>query len=83
MFKKPFEEVINTKILFEIEKIELQIEGSEITEIIGNIIKTENYRVFPISQKNLLEEGWVYPENYKKSEGFFKKGLYNGQRKMK
>ncbi len=80
MFKKPFEEVINTKNLLYIEKIELKVQGSEIVDIIENIIRTEDYRVFPITQKNLLEEGWVYPDNYKKSEGFFKKGSYNGEK---
>jgi hypothetical protein len=50
MFKRPFEEVINTKNLLEIEKAK-------------DIVKTEAYRVFPVKQETLLEEGWEYPEN--------------------
>ena len=50
MFKRPFEEVINTKNLLEIEKAE-------------SIVKTEAYRVFPVKQETLLEEGWEYPED--------------------
>ena len=80
LFKKPFEEVINTKNLIEIEQNKIKLESTEILEMIKNIIRTENYRVFPITQKNLLEEGWVYPENYNKSEGRFKKGLYKGNK---
>ena len=50
MFKRPFEEVINTKTLLAIEEAE-------------SIQKTESYRVFPIKQETLLEEGWEQPDN--------------------
>ena len=50
MFKMDFEKVINTRNLLEIEKAE-------------DIVKTEAYRVFPVKQETLLEEGWEYPEN--------------------
>jgi len=49
MFKKPFEEVINTKNLLAIEKAD-------------SIEKTESYRVYPVKQETLLEEGWEIPE---------------------
>jgi len=49
MFKKPFEEVINTKNLLAIEKAD-------------SIYKTESYRVYPVKQETLLEEGWEIPE---------------------
>jgi hypothetical protein len=49
MFKRPFEEVINTKNLLAIEKTD-------------TIKKTDTYRVYPIKQETLLEEGWEYPE---------------------
>lgn len=45
MFKKPFEEAINTKNLLAIEKTDI-------------IQKTEAYRVYPVKQESLLEEGW-------------------------
>jgi membrane-bound lytic murein transglycosylase len=45
MFKKPFEEAINTKTLLEIEEADA-------------VKKTEYYRVYPIKQEVLLEEGW-------------------------
>jgi hypothetical protein len=45
MFKKPFEEAINTKDLLAIEKAD-------------TIQKTEAYRVYPVKQETLLEEGW-------------------------
>lgn len=49
MFKRPFEEVVNTKNLLEIERTD-------------HTTNTEAYRVFPIKQETLLEEGWEYPE---------------------
>ncbi|NWF98799.1 MAG: Eco57I restriction-modification methylase domain-containing protein, partial [Nitrospirae bacterium] len=49
MFKKPFEEVINPKNLLAIEKAD-------------SIEKTELYRVYPVKQETLLEEGWEIPE---------------------
>ncbi|MGQ3683764.1 MAG: Eco57I restriction-modification methylase domain-containing protein [Candidatus Loosdrechtia sp.] len=50
MFKRPFKEVINTKNLLEIENAK-------------DIVKTDAYRVFPVKQEVLLEEGWEYPED--------------------
>ncbi|MGQ9570927.1 MAG: hypothetical protein ACUVUQ_08835 [Thermodesulfovibrionales bacterium] len=49
MFKRPFEEVINAKNLIAIEKAD-------------SIQKAESYRVYPVKQETLLEEGWEYPE---------------------
>ncbi|MEM3484368.1 MAG: DNA methyltransferase [Candidatus Bathyarchaeia archaeon] len=49
MFKKPFEDVINTKNLIAIEKAE-------------TFTNTESYRVYPVKQERLLEEGWEIPE---------------------
>ena len=50
MFKRSFEEVVNTRNLLEIEKAK-------------DIVKTDTYRVFPVKQETLLEEGWEYPED--------------------
>ena len=52
MFKKPFEEVINTKNLIDMEKT-------------SSVHKTESYRVYPIKQETLLEERWDIPEEDK------------------
>lgn len=68
MFKKPFEEVINTKNLIMIETAQ-------------NVLKTESFRVYPIKQETLLEEGWEVEEDLEKErmlkEGF-KIGAYKG-----
>lgn len=45
MFKRPFEETVNTKNLIAIEKTEA-------------IQKTEAYRVYPVKQEVLLGKGW-------------------------
>ncbi|WP_297211605.1 MULTISPECIES: Eco57I restriction-modification methylase domain-containing protein [Thermodesulfovibrio] len=50
MFKKPFEEVINSKNLIAIEKAE-------------EFLQTQDYRVYPIKQEKLLEEGWEIEED--------------------
>ena len=49
MFKRPFEEVVNTKNLLEIERTD-------------HTKNTDGYRVFPIKHETLLEEGWEHPE---------------------
>ena len=49
MFKDAFDKVINTKNLLAIEKAE-------------SVHKSESYRVYPVKQETLLEEGWEQPE---------------------
>jgi len=49
MFKRPFEEVINTENLFQIEQA-------------TKVISTKDFRVYPKKQEDLLEEGWEYPK---------------------
>ncbi|MBU2589811.1 MAG: Eco57I restriction-modification methylase domain-containing protein [Nanoarchaeota archaeon] len=65
MFKKPFEEVVNSTTLIKIDKTE-------------KILKTNEFRVYPINQEDLLEDGWEYPENY--DNGRFKMGKYAGNK---
>lgn len=56
MFKKPFEPVINPKNLIEIENT-VASSGEELPELAENIVITEDYRVFPVLQKDLLRLG--------------------------
>ncbi len=79
MFKKPFEEVLNTKNLIEIENAKVKTRGETITELVKNVKTTQDYRVFPILQGDLLEDGWEYPENYDKKDRF-KAGSYEGNK---
>ena len=60
MFKKPFKEVLSAKNLIEIENVKVKIRGEGITELVKNVVKTKDYRVFPILQEDLLEDGWEY-----------------------
>lgn len=76
LFKKPFSTVINTSTMIDIEKIEAKKTGN-IFKTINNITENDSYRVFPIMQEDLLEDGWKYPPNYDKSKGKFKKGSYD------
>jgi hypothetical protein len=50
-FKRPFEEVINPEILNEIEKADRPV------------FDNPNYRIYPKSKMELLEEGVEYPED--------------------
>jgi len=50
MFKRPFEESVNTKNLLVIEKAEA-------------VHKADSYRVYPVKQETLLEEGWEQLED--------------------
>jgi hypothetical protein len=81
MFKKAFEEVLSTKNLIDIDTITSKINGESITDFVKNVVKTNDYRVFPIIQKNLLEDGWEYPEDYDKSKnGKFTAGQYESNK---
>lgn len=70
LFKKPFEDVINTGNLTEIENVR-------------DTLNTNSYRVISVPQIKLLEKGWEYPEDtteeYKK---IFKFGIgkYTGNK---
>lgn len=67
MFKKPFEEVLSVGNLLRMERAD-------------EIVKTDEYRVFPVGQGALLEDGWEYPEDYDKKQGRFRKGRYAGNK---
>lgn len=70
MFKKPFEEVINVENLLKIENA-------------NSVLSTEDFRVYPKKQIELLEEGWEYleglPEGQKKVDGL-NVGKYTGNK---
>ena len=78
MFKKPFEEGLTTKNLIDIEGIDAKINGKDITELVNNIVNTNDYRVFPIVQGDLLNDGWGYPDRYQNSR--FRTGSYEGNK---
>ncbi len=80
MFLKPFEEVLSTQNLMAIDKAQVIIRESDITKLVKNVIKTDSYRIFPLYQGDLLEDGWSYPDNYDYERGRFKSGNYNGNK---
>ncbi|CAD6492432.1 MAG: Eco57I restriction-modification methylase [Candidatus Argoarchaeum ethanivorans] len=81
MFKKPFEEVLSPQNLIDIESAEARTRRGGITELVKNVVKTDDYRVFPMVQEDLLEDGWEYPEGYDpEKDGRFKKGKYAGNK---
>jgi hypothetical protein len=70
MFKKPFEETINADNLLKIESAE-------------EVLSTDDFRVFPKTQKDLLEEGWEYPDDIgeeQKKTFTLLKGKYTGNK---
>ena len=78
MFKRPFEEVLTSQNLIDIENVKVKMKGYRITELVKNVVKSNDYRVFPIIQEDLLEDGWRYPETYK--NGRFRVGSYEGNK---
>ena len=80
MFKKPFEQVINAKNLIEIENIGVKVKNVELVDLVENVVNTNDYRVFPVTQSDLLEDGWEYPGEYSKDKGRFKTGKYAGNK---
>ena len=78
MFKRPFEEVLSSQNLVSIENIKTNVKGNKIADLVKNVVKTNDYRVFPITQEDLLEDGWKYPDTYQGSR--FKVGSYEGNK---
>ncbi|RLG23301.1 hypothetical protein DRN85_09635 [Methanosarcinales archaeon] len=70
LFKKPFEDVLTSQNLIEIENVK-------------DTLNTDSYRVISVPQKKLFEEGWEYPEditeNHKKAFKF-NIGKYTGNK---
>ena len=60
MFKKPFEEVLTSENLIEIEKINVKVKHKELPDLVENVVNTKDFRVFPILQEDLLSDGWEY-----------------------
>ncbi len=65
MWKKPFEEVITKENLLYIDRIEPKVEGGPLPELAENVVNTDNFRVFPIKQKDLYCDG---AETYSEQE---------------
>jgi hypothetical protein len=80
MFKKPISEVISSKNLIDIDIIRVKSTGESITDFVKNLVKKDDYRVFPVIQEDLMEDGWEYPEDYDKKRGRFKAGGYEGNK---
>ena len=78
MFKKPFEEVLSSQNLVSIENVKVKEKRKGITDLVKNVVSTNDCRIFPMLQEDLLEDGWEYPENYK--NGRFKSGSYEGNK---
>lgn len=75
MFKKPLEEVVNSQNLIEIDALKVNTNGGYLPVLVKNILNNNYYRCFPITQEDLLEEGWDYKGE---SSQKFKNGRYNG-----
>jgi len=75
MLKKPYEEVISSNNLIVIERF-----NPDEQSIFGNIYKTDQFRIYGIKQRDLLEEGLEVKQN--KNEMFEDKlsGEYNGSK---
>ena len=78
MFKKPFEEVLSSENLISIEKVQANHPGMGMSQLADDVVSTNDYRVFPIKQEDLLKDGWEYPEDNKKDK--FISGNYEGNK---
>ena len=74
MFKKPFEGVLSSENLISLEKVQANHSGMEMNQLANDVVSTNEYRIFPIKQEDLLKDGWEYPEDTKKD--VFKSGNY-------
>ncbi len=80
MFKKPFEEAISAETMIDIENAEAKVKGVELAELVENIFQNDYCRIFAVTQEDLLEDGWEYPEEYNSNKGRFKRGTYDGNK---
>jgi hypothetical protein len=80
MFRKSFEEVLTARNLIAIDAVTAGSRGESITDLVKNVVQTLDYRVFPVVQEDLLEDGWEYPEGYDVARGMFKAGKYVGNK---
>jgi len=58
MFKKPFEQAITPRNLIEIDSLEVKVKEEKLSKLVDNIVDTQDYRCFPITQSDLLEDGY-------------------------
>ena len=75
MLKKPYEEVISSNNLIVIDKFNFDDQN-----LFGNIYKTDQFRVYGIKQRDLLEEGLEIKQNKNKMFEDKLSGEYNGSK---
>jgi len=57
LFYQPFSRVLKKELLLEIEKTDVKISNAELTELAENLIVKNEYRIFPVKQKDLYNDG--------------------------
>jgi len=77
-FKKPYREAVSADNMIALENEthydkEIQLDRSQF-----QLFNTQDLRSVQITQKNLLEDGWDYPENFDGEA--FEKGKYKGNK---
>ena len=78
MFKKPFEEVLSSRTLVAIEDLKPKINKKDLPNLVQNLVNRIDYRVFPIIQEDLLQDGWEYPNQFQGKR--FAEGSYEGNK---
>ena len=80
MFRKPFEAVLSTKNLLEIEKAQAKVKQKPLPNLVENVVAKQEYRIFPIIQEDLLDDGWRYPTDSHNQKDRFTNGEYYGNK---
>ncbi len=61
MWRIPFDEAVNSQKFKEylqfIDNVKPKVENKDLTELAENVISTDEFRVFPVKQKDLLKDG--------------------------
>ena len=78
MFKKTFGETLSSKNLIAIEDFKAKLSKKDLTSLVQNFVNEIDYRVFPIVQEDLLEDGWEYPDQFQGKR--FSEGSYEGNK---
>ncbi|MFB6199406.1 MAG: Eco57I restriction-modification methylase domain-containing protein [Candidatus Nanohaloarchaea archaeon] len=77
-FKKPYREAVNAENMIALENDQHYDKEIQLDRSNFELYNTQDLRSVQITQGNLLEDGWQYPENFDGNS--FEKGKYKGNK---
>ena len=69
MFNKPFAQTVTKNNLLFIDRSEVKIVDKDLTELVDNVVKHDDFRIFPVKQNDLFNDGAKEDGSLKVYEG--------------